>query len=86
VHRLTAFLGIALLGAAAVWGTRRGILPEFFRRWPYGAGLVGGLAWWWWLHPSALGWAIALASLAAAAWSSWRQRRRAASTLVPLSP
>jgi len=85
-YRLMAFLGIAVLGAAAAWGTRRGILPKVFRRWPYGAGVFGGLAWWWWLHPSVLGWAIAFLSLAAAAWSSWRQRRRAASTLVPLSP
>lgn len=86
VSRLAALLGVAVLGAAVVWGLRRGILPTLLLRWPYVTGILGGLAWWWWLEPSVLGWAVAAAGLAAAARSRWQQRRRAASTLVPLSP
>jgi len=84
--RLTALLGLAILGGATVWGVRRGILPTFFLRWPYVAGVLGGWAWWWWLEPSALGCAVAAAGLAATAWSQWQRRKRAASTLVPLTP
>jgi len=84
--RLMALLGVAMLGAAAAWGTRRGILPKFFLHWPYVTGVFAGWAWWWWLQPSVAGFSIALASLVAAAWSLWRRWRRAAATLVPLSP
>jgi hypothetical protein len=84
--RLVALLGVALFGAAVVWGLHRGILPTLLLRWPYVTGILGGLAWWWWLEPSVLGWAVAAAGFAAAVWARWQQRRRAASTLVPLSP
>jgi hypothetical protein len=86
LSRLMVLLGVSLLGAAAIWGTRRGILPKFFARWPYVAGTLGGLAWWWWLRPSVLGFSIALLSVVAAASSLWRRRRAAPTTLTPLPP
>ena len=53
---------LALIGLAAVL-IRRGLLWNWFARWPYvfGAGL--GLAWWLWLSPSAVGLLIVLAVL-----------------------
>jgi hypothetical protein len=81
-ERLAAALTVAVLGVAAAWGTRRGVLPKLLLRWPYGAGAVIGLAWWWWLAPSVLGCGLTLACLAAAAWSHRRQRRKSASMVV----
>jgi hypothetical protein len=84
-QRLAGALMVAVLGVAAAWGTRRGVLPRLLLRWPYGAGAVVGLAWWWWLTPSILGCGLTLVCLAAAAWSHWRQRKRSASMVVVAS-
>ncbi|HVC97376.1 MAG TPA: hypothetical protein VND64_27085 [Pirellulales bacterium] len=42
------------------------------RQWPQVWGVAAGIAWWLWLTPSVLGWAIVAISL----WSSWRSSWR----------
>jgi hypothetical protein len=85
VGRLLAAFAVAVLGLAAAWGYRRGVLPRLLPHWPYGAGMTMGLVWWWLLTPSALGFGVTVACLALAAWSLWRNRTRAVSTAARVS-
>jgi mannose/fructose/N-acetylgalactosamine-specific phosphotransferase system component IIC len=79
VARLLAALAIAVLGLAAAWGSRRGVLPRLLLRRPYVAGLAIGLVWWRLLTPSVFGFGLTVACLAAGAWSYWRKRTIAGS-------
>lgn len=77
-------LGLRLLLAAmaAVAATvlfllvSRGPLGTWIVRWPHAVGVLVGLAWWLWLTPSLLGWAIVLASVVTALRMPWRPSRR----------
>jgi hypothetical protein len=82
--RLRAALLCGLLAAILVWATRRGLLAAAFARWPQAVGVLFGLAWWLWLEPSMLGWAIVLASLIAAVRPSWRAPTSSISAVVTL--
>jgi hypothetical protein len=84
VQRLLAALAVAVLGVAAAWGARRGVLPRLLLRWPYGAGMAVGLVWWWLLTPSVLGFGLAVTCGASAAWSHWRNRTGAAPMVTRL--
>jgi hypothetical protein len=81
VPRLLAALAIAVLGLAAAWGSRRGVLPRLLLRRPYVTGLAIGLVWWWLLTPSVFGFGLIVACLAAGAWSYWRKRTIAVSPM-----
>ena len=65
-----------LLAAACCWQMhQRGILGEWWARWPYVAGACIGLAWWLWLRPSLLGLVIMGLSALAAILPSWVPQR-----------
>ena len=67
-----------LLAAGCGWHLqRRGILGEWWARWPYVAGVCLGLAWWLWLRPSLLGLVIMALSALAAVVPSWVPQRQA---------
>jgi hypothetical protein len=63
--RVLAVILIAAIGLAAQRWPRRPSAVAV--HWPVVAGVVGGLAWWLWLEPSLLGWAIVGLSLLLAA-------------------
>ena len=50
-------------------------VPEWLARWPQAAGVLIGLAWWMWLSPSLLGWAIVLLSVVTALRRPWKTIR-----------
>jgi hypothetical protein len=61
--RLAGIAGfLTFLGLAAV-AVRRGLMWDYFARWPYLFGVGVGLAWWLWLSPSAAGLFIVAAVL-----------------------
>jgi hypothetical protein len=62
--------------AAAVVGLRRRRGLTMLQRWPHAVGLLIGLAWWWWLHPSVVGLAIAGGNVAWGLRSIWLRRRK----------
>ncbi len=65
-----------LLAAGCGWHLqRRGILGEWWARWPYVAGVCLGLVWWLWLRPSLLGLVIMALSALAAVIPSWVPQR-----------
>ena len=66
-----------LLAAGCGWHLlRKGILGEWWARWPYVAGVCLGLAWWLWLRPSLLGLVIMALSALAAVVPSWVPQRQ----------
>jgi hypothetical protein len=71
-YRLAGAAGLAGLIALAVLGLRRGVLVEWFKRWPQAIGVAAGLAWWLWLSPSILGLGIVLVSLIASLLPGWK--------------
>lgn len=71
--RLAAAVLLGLGTVLTVSGLRRGWVAALLRQWPAAAGVVLGLAWWLWLSPSVLGWAIVLTSLVASWRSGWRR-------------
>ena len=76
--RLAGIAGFLVAVGLAALFIRRGLLGNWFARWPYLFGVGCGLAWWLWLSPSAVGLLIVLAVL----WRqllSWRRRLRIAS-------
>ena len=83
-HRLAGALGLVLVILVAGVGIGRGLLTNLLCRWPHLLGVVAGLAWWLWLSPSVLGWAIVLVSLVASFRSGWRLPRQHDSTIVHL--
>ncbi|MBN2473676.1 MAG: hypothetical protein JXB62_03635 [Pirellulales bacterium] len=72
---LLAATGLLAAVALALFGLRRGVWSEAFKRWPAAFGVGLGLAWWLWLSPSLFGWAIVAASLIASLLSGWRRSR-----------
>lgn|GEM_PF-1542481 len=69
--RLLVSLGW-LLVAGVGWNlARRGLLGEWWVRWPYLSGVFLGLGWWLWLTPSLVGIVIILLSAIAAIIPSW---------------
>jgi len=73
---------LLLLTGLTVVGLRRGALAEWFKQWPAVFGVGVGLAWWLWLQPGVLGWAIVLGSLAALTFSGWKRVPPAAGSSV----
>jgi hypothetical protein len=70
-----------LLAAGCCWQLhQRGILGEWWARWPYVAGACMGLAWWLWLRPSLLGLVIMGFSALAALLPSWVPQRQSRGT------
>ena len=61
--RLAGISGFLVVVGLAAWLIRRGLLWNWFARWPYVFGVGLGLAWWLWLSPSAAGLLIVLAVL-----------------------
>ncbi len=85
LERVLATAGwLALLGLAT-WGLRRGLLVEWFRRWPHALGVAVGLVWWLWLSPSALGLLLVVGCAAAALRTGWRTASRPASDASAIS-
>jgi hypothetical protein len=75
--RIVAALIVLALVAVIIWEIRKDLWGRLTRRWPVAnpaAGAALGLAWWFWLSPSALGLAIALVSAASWGWSRWSIR------------
>ncbi len=70
--RLLVALAMAVGTAAFCLLGRREDFRQWFLRWPHLAGVLLGLAWWLWLTPSAVGWVIVAASLAATPSLAWR--------------
>lgn len=58
--RLATILVFGAIAGSTVFLVRRGMLWEYFARWPYTFGIALGLAWWLWLTPSIVGLAIVL--------------------------
>ncbi len=81
--RLSGAIALAVLTVLAVAAMRRRALEEAFDRWPAAVGVLVGLAWWLWLRPSVLGWAIVALSLVAAAHAGWQRSRRRPSAPSP---
>ena len=61
--RLAGIAGFLVVVGLAALVIRRGLLGNWFARWPYVFGVGFGLAWWLWLSPSAVGLLIVLAVL-----------------------
>ena len=61
--RLAGIAGFLVAVGLAALLIRRGLLWNWFARWPYVFGVGLGLAWWLWLSPSAVGLLIVLAVL-----------------------
>ena len=61
--RLAGIAGFLVVVGLAALLIRRGLLWNWFARWPYVFGVGIGLAWWLWLSPSAVGLLIVLAVL-----------------------
>jgi len=61
--RLAGIAGFLIAMGLAALLIRRGLLWNWFARWPYLFGIGVGLAWWLWLSPSAVGLLIVLAVL-----------------------
>ena len=59
---------VLMLGLAL----HRGLLGEFFCRWPHLVCVLLGLAWWLWLWPSIIGLLIVAVSLASLLRSPWK--------------
>ena len=72
--RLPGALGLVLLLGIVYFGARHNILPALAWKWPQLIGVLVGLAWWLFLSPSLLGWAIVLASLLTAVRSGWQRK------------
>jgi hypothetical protein len=61
--RLAGIAGFLFLLGLAAMVVRRGVLWDYFARWPYLFGVGLGLAWWLWLWPSVAGLLIVVAVL-----------------------
>jgi len=83
---LAAVAVLAVLIPLTVVGLRTRTLHAWFARWPAVFGVVAGLAWWLWLWPSVLGWAIIVVSLLAAARSGFRRPKTAPPSSVSSFP
>jgi hypothetical protein len=79
--RVLAAAALLLAAGLLAYGIRRGLLRDWFWRWPRACGVAFGLAWWLWLSPSMLGWvwiALSLIVFRPAAWKSKRDAPRPA--------
>jgi hypothetical protein len=65
-HRISAALLLAFVASLGIALFMWGPLREIAVRWPYAWGVLAGIAWWLWLEPSVLGWAIVVLSAVAA--------------------
>lgn len=83
--RLSGVLLLMVLILVTVWELRRGRLRLLLHRYPHTAGVLFGLAWWWWLWPSVFGGVIVLASLMTGLHPNWRRSRKTASGVVNIS-
>lgn len=79
----TAVCGLGL--ATVLLARRRLSRVDALRRWPHVLGVLVGLAWWLWLTPSILGWAIIVVSLLASVLPGVRMAQEPASTVVRLT-
>jgi hypothetical protein len=79
-----AVIALATLLLLAAW--RRGMPFELVRRWPHVLTAAAGICWWLWLAPSAVGWLLIAASLAAAFRPRLGPAREPASAMAPLGP
>ncbi|MDZ7619586.1 MAG: hypothetical protein U1E05_21510, partial [Patescibacteria group bacterium] len=68
---------IVLLGTVA-FALHRGLLVEWYRRWPQTVGVLVGLGWWLWLSPSILGLVLVIACVATSVRTGWRSVSRPA--------
>ena len=75
--RLAGIAGFLVAVGLAALLFRRGLLGNWFVRWPYVFGVGIGLAWWLWLSPSVVGLLIVLAVLL-------RQHLPSAKLLLPV--
>jgi hypothetical protein len=75
---------LVAVGLAAVL-IRRGLLANWFARWPYAFSIGIGLAWWLWLSPSAVGLLIVLAVLLRK-FRPWRRLSRPAAPRTHHAP
>jgi hypothetical protein len=76
---------LAAVALAAVLAIACGWFSGLFQRWPHVFGVAIGLAWWLWLWPGVVGWAIILLVLASGARPGWRRIRPAGSSVIAVS-
>jgi hypothetical protein len=84
--RATAAACVALAGlvlAVLLWAR---VARDAWRQWPHVWGVVAGVAWWLWLTPSALGWAIVAVSLVSSWRSGWQAAREPAAAPTANAP
>ncbi len=82
---LSDVLLLMVLVLVTVWEFRYGGLKLLLHRYPHTAGVLFGLAWWWWLWPSVFGGVIVLTSLVMGFHPNWRRARKTASGVVSIT-